>query len=92
VGQGRFYRFQGDMEPATLYGDFVRKTLSAEPGLHPWTKKVLGINKSESVLFSIQEDGHLLAINYSDEQGRLELPGVFAHSLEPYQIIRPELK
>lgn len=91
-GKGAFYRFQGDMEPPDLYGEYVEKILLGMDNLHPFTKQALQIKHPRRVYFSIQEDGHVLAINYDDQPARVELDGVFSEEIAPYRIARLPLR
>jgi hypothetical protein len=88
TGEGSFYRFPGDMEPPSLYGDFVEKVLHQVPDLHEWTRLALKSEHTGKVFLSIQEDGHIMAINYSDESAHLHVEGIFEGDLEPYTIAR----
>jgi len=88
TGQGSFQRYQGDMEPPSLYGDYVEGVLSGMDSLHPWTKAALNASHSDRVFFSVQEDGRLLVLNYSGEEGFLQLEGQPRVALRPYSIER----
>jgi hypothetical protein len=88
TGQGSFYRYQGDMEPPSLYGDYVREVLSREEGLHPWTKKVLEALRSDRIFMSVQEDGHVMVLNYGNAEGFVEFPGRPRIAIQPYDIER----
>lgn len=90
-GDGAFLRFQGDAEPPALYGEFVADGLQSMDGLHPWTKMVLEIEHPPRVYFSIQKDGHLMALNYDSKPARIRLPGVFEKSVPPYAVLRVPL-
>jgi hypothetical protein len=95
TGKGQFHRWAGDMEPPSLYGDYVLKTLQGVESLHPWTLQALQVKHPDQVFWSIREDGRLLVINYSDNPAKIELDGVFSETLEPYSIGRlplPEAK
>jgi len=91
-GKGAFHRFRGDMEPPDLYGEYVEEILLGMDNLHPFTKQALQIKHPPRVYFSIQEDGHVLAMNYDDEPARVELDGVFSEEIAPYQIARLPLR
>lgn len=92
TGEGSFHRFPGDMEPPSLYGDYVEKTLQEVPNLHPWTALALQVKHPDKVFFSIQEDGHLLALNYGDEPAKVELDGRFSEMVPSYAIARLPLE
>ncbi|MBI2926246.1 MAG: beta-galactosidase [Verrucomicrobia bacterium] len=92
TGRGAFHKFQGDVDPPSCYGEFVRSVLRATPGLHPWTSKALAVTHPEGVFLSVQADGHLLALNYSGQPARVTLPGEFDETIEPYGIARPRLR
>ena len=91
TGKGAFHRFKGDMEPPSLYGEFVAKQLRAMEGLHPWTQAVLALNLPEHVFAAIQEDGHLLMLNYDDAPHRLDLGSGTTVSIPSYGIVRQAL-
>ncbi|MBI5093412.1 MAG: beta-galactosidase, partial [Candidatus Hydrogenedentes bacterium] len=83
TGKGKFCRFRGDMEPISLYGDFIGNVLHQAPGLHRWTKAALETHHPERVFISILEDGTLVALNYNDKPAHIELPGQIAATLGP---------
>ena len=90
--KGAFHRFRSDMEPPSLYGDYVEDVLLEMEGLHPWTRQALEASHSDKVFFSIQNDGHLLTINYSDDEGFIQPKGKPRVTLAPYSIERIDLK
>jgi hypothetical protein len=93
TGEGAFHRFPGDMEPPSLYAEFVRRTLLDVAQLQPLTRTALQAKHPEQVFLTVQADGHLLVLNYRDEPALLELPDRAAFTLEPYSIQRvaPEM-
>ena len=54
TGDGAFHRFTGDMEPPSLYGDYVREVLLGVDTLDPRTAEVLRIARPERVFFAVQ--------------------------------------
>lgn len=89
VGKGRFFRFKSDMEPISLYGDFVESILETTPDLHPGVARLLRIDHPPQVFSSLLETGDLLLLNYSNRSVGLNLEeeGI---KLEPYSIfLRP---
>lgn len=88
TGQGSFYRFPGDMEPPSLYADYVKRTLVGVPGLHPWTRLVLDAEHPGSVYLSVQADGYLMAINYSDQSAHLQIGEAIVDDLKAYSMAR----
>jgi hypothetical protein len=92
TGRGRFYRFPGDMEPPDLYGEFVNEKLQGVENLHRWTRLVLSIEHPDRVFFSVQEDGHVLAINYDSRLAEIRLPDGRKFTLQPYSIERFRLE
>ncbi len=88
TGEGAFHRFPGDMEPPSLYAEFVRSTLLGLPHLQPLTHVALKGRHPDQVFLTVQEDGHLLVLNYRDEPAPLELPDRAALTLDPYSIQR----
>lgn len=92
TGQGRFFRFPGDMEPPSLYGAFIRKALATQPGLHAATRAALQVEHPEQVFVSAQADGHLLLLNYEDVPATVRLPGQFETVLPAYSMAREALE
>lgn len=86
TGEGELHRFTGDMEPVSLYGDFVETALRKTPTLHRWTKAVLETRHPERVFISALDDGTLVALNYDDTPADVELPGEFAATIKPFSI------
>ena len=85
TGAGAFHRFQGDMEPIALYGDYVEQQIRAiAPTLNPLTQQALEVRHPSRVFISVLESQDLIALNYSDQPATIELPGVFTQTLEPY--------
>ena len=83
TGAGKFIRYRGDMEPPSLFTDFLRDTLPTVPSLHPWTKALITADRPDQVFLSLQDDGHVLALNYNEkpvtvtlgDDTRMEVPG-----------------
>ncbi|MCA9424112.1 MAG: hypothetical protein KC994_03525, partial [Candidatus Omnitrophica bacterium] len=92
TGNGAFIRYQGDMEPPSLYADYVHERLLDVAGLHPWTKQILESDHSEHVFSSIQKDGHLMVLNYSGDVGFIDIPHRSRVSLETYSIHRISMR
>lgn len=88
TGKGRFARFRGDMEPPSLFETFVREQLRATDTLHPWTRLAVGADLPPYTFLSIQDDGHLLALNYGGAPARVALSNDLALTIEPYGITR----
>ncbi len=91
TGSGAFKRFTGDMEPPSLYGDFVAQSLRATPSLHPWTRAMVEAERPDGVFLSIQADGHLIMLNYGDREAAVRLSGVFEEKVLPWHIQRTGL-
>jgi hypothetical protein len=92
TGAGRFARFKGDMEPPSLFGDFVRQTLATVETLHPLTKRVISAERPDQTFLSAQEDGHVLALNYTAQPARVVFGPDLALMVEPYGIARVQLQ
>jgi hypothetical protein len=73
TGAGGFHRFQGDMEPYDLYGDFVRQQLQKMNTLNILTKKVLEIEHAPQIFMSVGNNGDLMILNYGDTPEALTL-------------------
>ncbi|MBX7259290.1 MAG: beta-galactosidase [Candidatus Hydrogenedentes bacterium] len=84
TGAGTFRRFKGDMEPVSLYGDFVEEVLQGVGSLSPLTRQVLAIQHPEQVYFSVLADGSLVALNYGDKPAPVSLEGRFTETIMPY--------
>ncbi len=92
TGSGKFWRFQGDMEPISLYGDYVEKALRETTGIHPWTRAALATNRPPRVFLCVLENGTFLALNYNETSATIELPGQFNATLAPFSIWTTILK
>lgn len=91
TGKGRFVRFKGDMEPPSLYGDFVREELLKTNSLSRMIRQVVDLDLPEHVFVSVCEDGHALVLNYSEEEVRMNRVGrASKFSVAPYGIQRVE--
>lgn len=88
TGRGAFQRFKGDMEPPSLYAEFVAERLRAMEQMHPWTRDVLGVALPPYVYLSIQQDGHVLALNYDDKPHTLTFPSGATAEVPAYGIAR----
>jgi hypothetical protein len=84
TGNGVFYRFQGDMEPISFYGDFVENALRNTPSLHRWTQSALRIQRPPRVYLSVLENGTLFALNYNEQPVSIALEGHWSATLQPY--------
>lgn len=92
VGEGKFFRFKSDMEPISLYGDYVETVLNSLDQLHPWTKAMLTAQRDDLVHLSTLETGLLLALNYSDHPSVVTLQSGETISLAPLSIGQLDLK
>ena len=92
TGKGSFFRFKGDMEPPELYGEFAGKLLRDLPGLHPWIKAALEAEHPEHVFLTVQDDGHLLLLNYGEKEAVVRLPGMFETTVKPWRMERVALE
>lgn len=86
VGKGRFFRFKSDMEPITLYGDFVESILETTPNLHPGVARLLQIDQPPQVFSSLLQTGDLLLLNYSNRSVEFTLEGEPVE-MGPYSIL-----
>ncbi|MFA6239861.1 MAG: family 14 glycosylhydrolase [Candidatus Hydrogenedentales bacterium] len=84
TGEGVFRRFKGDMEPVSLYGDYVEEVLQGAASLSPLTRQALAIQHPEHVYFSVLTNGSLVALNYGDKQASVSLEGRFTETIAPY--------
>ncbi|MBX7256930.1 MAG: family 14 glycosylhydrolase [Candidatus Hydrogenedentes bacterium] len=91
TGKGRLSRFKGDMDPVSLYGEFVRRELRSIEGLHPWTKAVVDVDWPDYTFASVQKDGHILILNYENTPHTVEFPGGKRVDVEAYGISRCKL-
>jgi len=91
TGAGELKRFPGDMEPPELYGNFVLDTLREVKTLSSKTQSVLKLALPNQVFATLQQDGNLMLINYSDENAKVKIPGKSSLKLEPYTIQRIEI-
>lgn len=91
TGTGAFLRFRGDMEPPSLYADFVREKLLAQESLHPWTRAAVAADRPGHTFLTVQDDGHLLVLNYADKTSRVTLPDGTPVDTPPFRITRTAL-
>lgn len=82
TGAGHFVRFRGDMEPASLYADFVRAELLKIPTLSPGVRAAVGCDLPDQVFVSVREDGKALVMNYTEEAATVR---VGAHAFPGYR-------
>ncbi|MCG3199929.1 MAG: hypothetical protein GHCLOJNM_04457 [bacterium] len=92
TGSGAFYRFKGDMEPISLYGDFVKQVLLDDPRLSRWTQTALRIGHPERVHLSVLENGRLVMLNYRDQEAQIEFPWNESETLPAYSIQMKQLR
>ena len=88
TGQGRFHRFPGDYESDLRYGRFIRDVLFEMDTLHSWTKQAIRVERPHYVYLTVQQDGHLLALNFEDEPATIRLNGGPAQVIESYAVAR----
>lgn len=88
VGSGRFFRYEGDDEPPSLYADFVASSLQQTPSLSPATRLALEIAHPDKVSISVQDSGHFLILNFSDSPAVIEHHAVGKMRIAPYGIER----
>lgn len=88
TGDGRFVRFPGDMEPTSLYADFVRETLPDLESLDSATRIALSASHPEGVFLTAQKDGHLLTLNYTDDEARVRVARGNTITIGPYDIVQ----
>ncbi len=86
TGQGTFHRFQGDMEPIALYGDFIESILRGLDDLHPLTKQAMAVERPERVFVSALETGSLVLLNYREDAASVKLEGRLDEEMAPYSI------
>lgn len=91
TGAGRFVRFHGDMEPPRIYEDFLRATLLGLGNLHPWTRLAIAAERPGQVYLAVQDDGHLLALNYTAQPAQVTVMDTLALTIPPYGITRAAL-
>jgi hypothetical protein len=92
TGAGRFLRYPGDMEPPSGYARFVGRHLREMPELHPHTRLALAAERPEEVFLTVQADGHLLALNYTDDPAALRVPGLDPVEIPAHGIARMPLE
>lgn len=86
TGQGRFHRFQGDMEPIALYGDYIESTLHGLDNLNPLTKQAMSVEHPDRVFVSALETGKLVILNYREDAAHVKLEGRLDEDMAPYSI------
>lgn len=86
TGQGTFHRFQGDMEPIALYGDYIESILRGLDNLHPLTKQAMAVDRPDRVFVSALETGKLAILNYREDTAHVKLEGRLNEEMAPYSI------
>ncbi len=86
TGQGSFHRFQGDMEPIALYGDYIEGVLRGLDDLHPLTKQAMAVERPDRVFVSALEKGKLVILNYREDAAHVKLEGRLDEDMVPYSI------
>jgi hypothetical protein len=86
TGNGYIFRFKGDMEPISLYGDFIEEVLLSKSSICSWTRDLLRIQHPAKVFFTLFEEGKILALNNSDQPSMITLKGQFSETIPPYSI------
>ncbi len=86
TGEGAFRRFKGDMDPPSLYADFVRNTLSGLSTLTPVTRTLIDAERPEQVFMTAFEDGSIGVLNYEAGEVKVSIPGRPSIRLLPFQV------
>lgn len=86
VGKGRFFRYAGDDEPASLYAEFVRNSLLDTPTLSHITRIMLDMERPDNVYVSARESGGFLVLNFQDAPARIEHEAFGAIEIGPYAV------
>ncbi len=86
TGDGAFRRFKGDMDPPSLYADFVRNTLSGLSTLAPVTRALIDAERPEQVFMTAFEDGSIGVLNYEAGEVKISIPGRPSIRLLPFQV------
>jgi hypothetical protein len=86
TGKGKVLFDRGDREPPHRFADFVRTELLKMTQLHPFTQKMLRVEKPTEVYVSILKDGQLAILNYNDEPVQIKLPEGKMIEVQPYSI------
>lgn len=92
AGRGAFHRFTGDVDPPSRYGEFVKTILLTTASLHPWVREVIAVPRPEHVFFTVQADGHVLALNYSYWPARVAFGSGEDDTIESYGIARLRIR
>jgi len=88
IGSGRFFRYEGDDEPPSLYAEFVASSLLRTRSLSPATRIALEMKRPDNVFISVQQSGHFLILNFNDVPVQLEHPAIGNVEIDPYAIGR----
>lgn len=86
TGDGVFHRFRGDMEPITLYGDYIESILRGMDNLHPLTMQALAVEHPDRVFVSALEDGSLVILNYREDGAKVRLEGRLDEEMPGYTV------
>jgi hypothetical protein len=86
TGAGVFHRFRGDMEPITLYGDYIESILRGMDSLHPLPMQALAVEHPDRVFVSALENGSLVILNYREDGAKMRLEGRLDEEMPGYTI------
>ena len=85
-GEGAFRRFKGDMDPPSLYAEFVRNTLSRLSTLATITRALIDAERPEQVFMTAFEDGSIGILNYEEREVSVSIPGRQPIRLLPFHM------
>jgi|GEM_PF-282156 len=86
TGAGSFRRFKGDMDPPSLYADFVREALGGLDTLAPVTRTLVNAERPEQVFLTAFEDGSIGILNYEEEEATVQIPGKEMVTVSPWHV------
>lgn len=86
TGKGKVLFDKGDREPPHRYADFIKNNLLKMSQLHPFTQKMLRIEKPAEVYVSVLKDGQLAILNYNDDPVQIKLPDGEMVEIQSYSI------
>ena len=79
-------RFRGDMEPPSLFSDFVRAELLKCDKLNSWTMLSIAAERPDQTFLSVQDDGRLLGLNYTPRPATVEVNDAIRFTIPSYGI------
>lgn len=86
TGRGRVVLWRGDLIPSQSYSEFVHDLLLKTPSIRPQTRAALQMEKSNSVFWSVLENGRLALLNFSSHPAQVRLANGKSIKIPAYEM------